>query len=148
MKHQTAILASLALVVLAPALFAQVEIEEVPLTWKQVALGDGEALYIELCAVCHGADATGKGPAAPALATPVPDLTRLARDNDGTFPSAAVEKAINGETEILAHGTQEMPIWGAAFEDLRPDIKPSHREAFARLRVHNLMVYLETVQAD
>ena len=44
--------------------------------------------------------------------------------------------------------TQEMPIWGAAFEDLRPDIKPSHREAFARLRVHNLMVYLETVQAD
>jgi mono/diheme cytochrome c family protein len=126
----------------------QSDVKEVPITWKQVALGDGEDLYIELCAVCHGVDATGKGPAASALSSKVPDLTRLAQRNNGDFPTAEVRKAITGESEIPAHGTSEMPMWGKVLQDVRPDVKPTHREGFAQLRIYNLTSYLETVQID
>ncbi|MDH3745707.1 MAG: cytochrome c [Acidobacteriota bacterium] len=130
-----------------PKSASEVKLEKAQLTWAQVAVDDGEVLYTELCAVCHGIDAKGNGPAAPALAMPTPDLTHLAADNGGVFPSAEVEKAISGENKIQAHGTSEMPIWGAAFENVRLDYKPARRWGFARMRVYNLTSYLETLQA-
>ena len=54
--------------------------------------------------------------------------------------------AIRGEGEIVAHGTRQMPIWGSAFTDLRPDQKPAQRAAFARLRIYDLTTYLESLQ--
>ena len=36
---------------------------------------EGKDSFMAYCAVCHGADGRGNGPAAPALKTPVPDLT-------------------------------------------------------------------------
>lgn len=127
---------------------AEVKLEEAPLTWEQVAVADGEVLYRELCAVCHGVDGKGEGPAAPALAMSLPDLTQLAADNDGVYPAAEVEKAISGNAKIAAHGTSEMPIWGAAFENVRLDYKPARRWGFARMRVYNLTSYLETLQTE
>ncbi len=59
-----------------------------------------------------------------------------------------VEKAIAGSGEIPAHGTAEMPIWGAALEGVRPDYKPARREWFANQRISALAAYLETLQAD
>jgi mono/diheme cytochrome c family protein len=122
------------------------EVETAPLKWTRVMVSDGEALYAELCAVCHGAGAKGDGPAAPALAATVPDLTMLALSYDGVFPLEEVEKAISREKGMLAHGTLEMPIWGRILEDSRPEYKTARREAFANLRIHNLAVYLETLQ--
>lgn len=149
MSRNPILLASLSLLILlfaVPAL--PQEIEETPLKWKQVALGDGEALYVELCAACHGVDARGDGPAAPALAKPVPDLTRLAASHDGTFPAEEVEQAITGQRRIVVHGTVDMPVWGQRFQEVRPDLKPSHREGFARLRIHHLVTYLESIQVE
>ena len=45
-----------------------VEVKSAPLTWEQAALTDGKDLYAELCAVCHGVEARGDGPAAPSRA--------------------------------------------------------------------------------
>ncbi len=115
------------------------------LTFNQAARS-GVELYAEACASCHGIDGSGGGPAAPALATPVPDLTRLAQRHEGVFPEDAVRRSITGEAGILAHGDREMPVWGRIFRDIRPDWKPARRDGFSRQRIDDLTGYLSTIQ--
>ena len=132
---------------LAGTTLAQPEVREAPLTWQQAALSDGEALYLELCAVCHGTGGAGDGPAAEAMAKPVTDLTALAARNGGVFPRDEVQASITGESRVVAHGTGDMPVWGARFEEIRPDWKQHRRQALARQRIYNLTLYIETLQA-
>ncbi len=138
-------IAAIALIAGAGVALAQ-EIKEEPITLQQAALRDGKALYAELCAVCHGMDAKGKGPASPALAAPAPDLTQLALANGGEFPVMEVKKAITGQTQVVAHGTLEMPMWGKVFEDARLDRKPGARWGSAQLRIIALTDYIESLQ--
>lgn len=97
-------------------------------------------MYRAYCAACHGQDAKGNGPAAPALKTAPPDLTVLSRNNGGKFPSFRVANIIQGDEAITAHGSQDMPMWGDVFRSMRRD------EATVKLRVHNLTQYLEFLQ--
>lgn len=135
-------------ITVANTTFGQVEVKRAPLTWQQAALTDGGELYLELCAVCHGKGGMGDGPAASALNKAVPDLTGLAAKNDGEFPRQEVEDSIAGKSRAVSHGTIDMPIWGQAFEDVRPDWKPFRRKALARQRIYNLTEYLATIQAE
>lgn len=150
MRRASLVLAAFAVVAFAFAVAADqpVQIEEKPLTWKQASSGDAETLYVEICASCHGMDAKGDGPAAPALKDPVPDLTTLARDLGGVYPADEVHQAISGSKRVVAHGTLEMPVWGRAFEDLRPDHNMVRREQFARQRIDELVAYLESLQVQ
>ena len=75
----------------------------------------GKTLFMEHCASCHGDDAKGAGPAALALKKQPPDLTALAKRNHGKFPNDEVSKAIDGDVEVPAHGSREMPTWGPLF---------------------------------
>jgi mono/diheme cytochrome c family protein len=70
----------------------------------------GELLYRRYCAVCHGMDGRGDGPAAAALCPRPTDLTRL----ESTV--AELMRQIDGRRTIRAHGTAEMPVWGETFE--------------------------------
>lgn len=126
----------------------EVEIKKVPLTWKQARYTDGEELFIALCAACHGKYGEADGPVAAVLKTKVPDLTILALANNGIFPVQQVEDSIVGKSKIISHGTIEMPIWGAAFEGVRPDWKGFRREAIARQRIHNLVEYIASIQIE
>lgn len=72
---------------------------------------EGGDLYRRRCAACHGRDARGDGPVAPALRTPPPDLTRLAATNGGVFPHDRVVAVVRGDVTITSHGTREMPVW-------------------------------------
>ncbi len=136
-------------IIIAGTTFAEVEIKEAPLTWQQAALTDGEDLYLELCAVCHGKDGKGDGPAAPAMTKPVSDLTILAARNDGKFPREVVVDSITGESRVISHGTIDMPIWGQVFENAaRSDWKAFRREGQAKQRVYNLTEYLATIQVE
>lgn len=92
------------------------------------------------CAVCHGPDARGSGPAAVVLKTPPPDLTLLSRKSGGGFPLVRVQQTILGDVDIPAHGTREMPIYGELFRNIR------HDEAFVNLRLGVLVNYLASVQ--
>lgn len=148
MKRLTALIGMAALATFALTAVGQVEVKEAPMTWKQAALTDGEELYLELCAVCHGTSGKGDGPAAPALAKPVMDLTLLAANNDGVFPARQVEDSITGEERVVAHGTMDMPVWGQRFEELRPDWKQHRRKALARQRIINLTLHIESLQAE
>ena len=102
---------------------------------------EGPALYKAYCAVCHGSDATGNGPMAPALKVPPADLTRIAERNGGVFPMARVERVIAGEEPLPSgHGTREMPLWGPIFSQVDRD------QDLGRVRIDNLTRYLMGMQ--
>jgi mono/diheme cytochrome c family protein len=76
---------------------------------------EGRAAYERACASCHGVDARGGGPVAPALRTPPSDLTVLAARHGGTFPRDDVVAVVTGARDVTAHGQREMPIWNVRF---------------------------------
>jgi len=75
----------------------------------------GEENYEQFCAACHGESGTGDGPVAGSLTKAVPDLTQIAKNNDGVFPFKEVRSRIDGRWDIEAHGTKMMPVWGYEF---------------------------------
>ncbi len=99
----------------------------------------GAEMYRTYCAVCHGIEGKGNGPAAPALKQELPDLTVLSKKNGGEFPSFRVSNIIQGDANITAHGSKEMPMWGDAFRSLRRD------ESVVKL-VYNLTEYIASLQ--
>ena len=103
---------------------------------------EGPDLFRAYCAPCHGSDAKGHGPVAPALKTKVPSLTVLAKNNGGQFPSAHVRSIITGDAVTAAHGSREMPIWGPIFHQIESDVD------WGNVRVENLVKYLESIQSS
>src|SRR5215471_2808584 len=59
------------------------KINHVPLTPTSPA--SGQEMFAAYCAVCHGTNGKGNGPATPALKTPPANLTRLAVSHNGIF---------------------------------------------------------------
>ena len=78
---------------------------------------EGKDNFEAYCAVCHGPGAKGDGPAAPAMKAMVPDLTTIARRNNGKFDALRIEDIVKGtgKTGTPAHGVDTMPIWGEVF---------------------------------
>jgi mono/diheme cytochrome c family protein len=113
-------------------------IKRVPVT--DVHTIDGQVLFDHYCAVCHGKDAKGTGPAADALKKGPADLTQISRKAGGTFPEVHVMRIIKGDDVVGAHGSRDMPIWSELFTSL------SSKET-TELRVNALMKYLQTIQA-
>ena len=126
---------------LASSLAAQqAEIKKVPITPEQARNLDGQETYVTLCATCHGTLGQGNGPVANALKTRMPDLRRLAERNGGLFPTGRMRNSLSQHVgSIQAHGSADMPIWGAVFRSARG-------ETWALVRMHNLLDYLESIQ--
>ena len=102
----------------------------------------GKEMYTSYCSACHGADGKGNGPAARALKLPPADLATLSSANGGKFPSLKVTAAIRGDSAITAHGSKEMPVWGALFMGM------SHgHDSEVQQRITNLTEYVESLQA-
>ncbi|MCG2626947.1 cytochrome c [Bradyrhizobium sp. WYCCWR 13023] len=123
---------------------------------EDVDIGKGE--FQSSCASCHGVDARGKGPVSAQLRVPPADLTMLAKNNNGVFPTDALYQAIDGTKTVPAHGTREMPVWGERFnpivnlphyvdpsywEKAGPDQKP---EVVVRKRILAVIDYLSRIQ--
>ena len=93
------------------------------------------------CAVCHGRNGKGGGPAADALKVAPANLTLLSQKNNGKFPANHVTSILRGEASLSAHGSQEMPVWGPIFW------KMSHGNAGeVQQRIANLSKYIESLQ--
>ena len=100
----------------------------------------GPDLYRAYCASCHGLDAVGNGPVAPALKSQTPDLTIIAQKNGGVFPGQRVRRIIAGDELIIAHGSREMPVWGPIFHRVEED------RDYGEVRLQNLSDYLQSLQ--
>ena len=116
----------------------------------------GEGLFNMHCAVCHGKDAKGNGPAASALNPPPPDLTTLAQRHGGKFPTEYVTTVLRyGIEAVKAHGSKDMPIWGPIFgpsgdlqkNPARPLAEAREASAIETLNIRNLSQYIESLQA-
>lgn len=101
----------------------------------------GKEMFVSYCASCHGKDAKGNGPAANALKQLPADLTTLAKRNGGKYPTDRVTSILRGQTTLMAHGDQEMPVWGPVFWRLSQG-----REEQVQMRIANLNRYLESLQ--
>jgi mono/diheme cytochrome c family protein len=104
----------------------------------------GAELFETYCASCHGADARGNGPAASALNVPPADLTRIAARSGGTFPESSITRVIDGRFDLPAHGSREMPIWGAQLAEEIPVFATG--DEVARGRIFSLVEYLKSIQ--
>jgi mono/diheme cytochrome c family protein len=101
----------------------------------------GPDLFRAHCAACHGPEGKGNGPVGAALKTKPADLTMLAKNNGGKFPTQRIQKFISGDDpSLLSHGTREMPVWGPIFHQVEED------QDFGNVRLRNLIKYLETIQ--
>lgn len=101
----------------------------------------GKQMYVNYCAPCHGVDGRGHGPVASALKTPPNDLTVLSRGNHGKFPDAHITAVLQNGSEIRAHGSVEMPVWGPILGKMN-QANPQDR----MLRVSNLSRFLDNMQ--
>jgi mono/diheme cytochrome c family protein len=118
----------------------QTKIEKI--TVKSTSPASGKQMYQEYCAVCHGKDGKGNGPAASTLKVAPPNLTLLAKNNGGKFPQAHVSTVLRSGSTITAHGSREMPIWDPLFQSIS-----EQEDALVAQRIANLTHYLETLQA-
>ena len=76
---------------------------------------EGGAEFHAWCSRCHGALGRGNGPFANTLKAKPSDLTQLSARNNGLFPQDEIRRLVDGRRMPRAHGTPEMPVWGAWF---------------------------------
>jgi mono/diheme cytochrome c family protein len=104
----------------------------------------GRNTYLRYCASCHGSEGKGDGPLAAELTKPPTDLTQLARRAGGHYDESSVMSAIDGRRHVPAHGTRDMPVWGAVFEE---EGQGEPYPAYQGLLKSRLLVdYLGTIQ--
>jgi mono/diheme cytochrome c family protein len=102
----------------------------------------GMAIYKTYCAVCHGTEAKGDGPLATNLRHAPPDLTTLAKRDEGKFDGVRVHRMIDGRDPIKGHGGPDMPVWGDAFKRSTEGFS----EKAVNERIDALVDYVKSVQ--
>lgn len=109
---------------------------------RAALLAEGREDFIENCAACHGADATGNGELAQKLLKPPKDLTAIAELNGGEFPFWRVFDVIAGDVPVPGHDTFHMPNYSQRMrsQEASPGFPAAH------VRILELTHYLESIQ--
>jgi len=115
----------------------QTPIKKVPMVHSKP--DSGAQMYKDYCAVCHGIDGKGDGPAMEFLKAPPPSLRTLAKTNGGKFPDTKLTAVLHFGSGNKAHGTSDMPFWGPMF-------RSEGGHDIAALRIANLNKHVETLQ--
>jgi len=115
------------------------QIKHVPV--KPTSPASGQEMYTAYCAVCHGREGRGNGPAAEALKVRPTDLTILAKRNGNNYPYDRVMSAIEGDIRLPVHGSKEMPAWGGLFWGMSQG-----HPAEVQQRICNLNKQIESMQ--
>jgi hypothetical protein len=116
----------------------------------------GKLEYRTNCATCHGEEGKGDGPMADQLTAKPADLQMISQQNDGKFPTDKIYQIIDGRETVRAHGTSDMPVWGAAYsKTLRSmwgwqdsGVEERAVEAAINGRILALVYYLQSIQAE
>jgi mono/diheme cytochrome c family protein len=114
------------------------KIEKVPMVQSDPS--SGPQMYKDYCAVCHGADGKGGGPAASALKTPPPDLTTMAKRYGEKSAALKVDATLRFGAGNKTHGTADIPVWGPLFS------ATDKSQTAVAMRISNLSKYVESLQ--
>jgi len=104
---------------------------------------DGPGMYVKYCASCHGVTGKGDGPAAPAFRRPPTNLTVLATNNGGTFPTLLVLHTLKFGPSAPKHGNVQMPVWDNVFRRMHW----YSDDSIPQIRIRVLTEYIKTLQA-
>lgn len=158
MKPTTYAILILAIVLIAPHAFGAVretnapdrsqpissaspEIEPVRIDPWQLLQSDGEELYQQMCASCHGPEALGNGPAARSVAKNPPPLVTLSAVNvPRTHWTYVIQSPCDDAHHRAADGVTTMPCWKRAFREALGN------SAAPMVVTTRLVDYLETIQ--
>lgn len=105
-------------------------------------VAQGRALYLQYCASCHGRNADGNGPMAPALSTPPANLHLLWERYGNPLPDDQIARFIDGRADVKAHGPRDMPVWGEVWRNP----KGQGSEHQVEERIAKLVAYLQSIQ--
>jgi mono/diheme cytochrome c family protein len=110
----------------------------------------GKRKYRANCASCHGAEGKGNGPNKPCLTKRPSDLTVLAKNNGGVLPVGRIYDVIDGNKDVVGHGTRDMPTWGYGYRvqaaEYYVDV-PYNAEGYVRVKILTLIDYISRIQA-
>lgn len=118
---------------------------------QQQASDPGKSEFTENCASCHGVDGKGNGILGNLLQRSPPDLTQLAKKNQGVLPINRLYEVIDG-AGVPSHGSREMPVWGSEYrieqaQALREARGRYDEPAVVRARILTLLEYISRIQA-
>lgn len=106
---------------------------------------EGQLLFEQNCAVCHGAAGRGDGLIARQLDPTPPDLTRIAFHERDVFPRTRVLSVIDGYTRRTPD--EEMPEFGLLLEgETVPVVLEDGKMSPVPRPLAALVVYLESIQ--
>ncbi|MCA0955019.1 c-type cytochrome [Mameliella sediminis] len=109
---------------------------------------DGRGLFMENCAICHGADGKGNGQMARAMTPPPQNLTLIKVRNGDVFPRAKVMSIIDGYARS-DRSASWMPEFGELLEgDLVPYDSGDGKPTPTPRKLVALAEYLESIQAS
>lgn len=111
----------------------------------------GKIEFVNNCAACHGVDGKGNGALGNLLQRSPPDLTMLAKNNNGVLPMNRLYQVMEG-VGVPSHGAREMPIWGQEYlveesQKLREARGSYDAPAVVRARILTLLEYISRIQA-
>lgn len=119
--------------------------------YAQTEIDRGKIEFVNNCAACHGVDGKGNGSLGNLLQRSPPDLTLLAKNNQGVLPINRLYGVMAGEG-VPSHGSRDMPIWGQEYlveesQRLREARGAYDAPAVVRARILTLLEYIARIQA-
>ena len=107
----------------------------------------GEHDFNMYCASCHGESGKGDGRIAARLEKKPADLTMLTQ-RYGEFPREKIAEFIDGQADVAAHGSRDMPVWGKWFTlEATEGLGGAEADAATvKRRIDNVVNYIETLQ--
>ncbi len=140
-----ALIALLLTAVAAPIAVAFAEEEDTAA--QTVKVFKGKVTFRIYCSNCHGETGHGDGNLAELLSVKPSDLTAIARDNGGNFPTELVTQLVDGRETVQGHGLKEMPVWGDAFQkSLQPSWTDESDDERARRKIDEVVAFVKSIQ--
>ena len=114
---------------------------------QTVKVFKGKVTYRIYCSNCHGEEGRGDGNLAELLSVKPSDLTAIARNRGGEFPTELITQLVDGRETVKGHGLKEMPVWGDAFQkSLQPSWTEETDDERARRKIEEVVAFVESIQ--
>jgi len=140
-----ALIALLLAAVAAPIAVASAEEEDTAA--QTVKVFKGKVTFRIYCSNCHGETGHGDGNLAELLSVKPSNLTAIARNNGGKFPTELITQLVDGRETVQGHGLKEMPVWGDAFQkSLQPSWTDESDDERARRKIDEVVAFVESIQ--